>query len=49
MEMYLSSIFGCNVGFEFLPLEMCEEFGGMYGILFDLAFFRVMFIRMQPE
>lgn len=49
MKMFISSIFGVNVGFEFLPPEMCEDFDGMYGILFDLAFFRVMFIKMQPE
>lgn len=49
MQVIFDSILGAGLGFEFLPTALVEDMGGVYGLLIDLLFVRVLIIRMQPE
>lgn len=47
MSIQIDGIYGASIGFEFIPHELAQasDDEALWGIMFDLLFFRVIFMK----
>jgi hypothetical protein len=49
MGISFNTIYGCALGFEFIPPELAEAHDAVCGLIVDLFILRFIFWRMIPE